>query len=96
MAASPAGAGPTASSSRPVTAIPEEAMLQPADQVLYPVSDSRPTVLLEYVTVYRGDGAAQYLREFTRAVTRCRGCSDQERTWRVVGTARAGTRCCSA
>jgi hypothetical protein len=110
MAASPAGAGPTASSSWPVTAIPDEAMLQPADlggaetapaaddlrpwlrppqpfgpyrsdgqrgteraiQILYPVSDIRPTVLLEYVTVYRGGGAAQYLREFTRAVTRCR------------------------
>jgi len=128
VAASPAGASPLAGHPRPVTVIPDGAMLQPADlggvetmpaagdlrpwlrppqpagpyrslakrgadraiQALYPVSDIRPTVLLEYVAVFRGAGAAQYLRELTRAVTRCGGVTDQGRTWRVVGTGLAG------
>ncbi|WP_199509860.1 hypothetical protein [Nucisporomicrobium flavum] len=62
-----------------------------AVQALYPVSEIRPTVLLEYVAVYRGGGAAQYLRELRRAVTRCHGCTDPAgRTWRLLDTRVAG------
>jgi hypothetical protein len=62
-----------------------------AVQVLYPVGDVRPTVPLEYVAVYRGAGAAQYLREIERAVGRCGGRTDVDgRTWRVVGRGIAG------
>jgi hypothetical protein len=62
-----------------------------AVQALYPVSDIQPTVLLEYVAVYRGGGAAQYLRELRRAVSRCHGCTDRAgRTWTLRGTGVAG------
>jgi hypothetical protein len=50
----------------------------------------QPTVLLEYVAIFRGAGAAQYLRELTRAVNRRGGVTDHERTWQVVGTGIAG------
>ncbi|MFI1994532.1 hypothetical protein [Actinoplanes sp. NPDC020271] len=74
-------------------ALYRSAALRGADravEAVYPVGDVRPTVLLEYVAVYRGGGAAQYLRELTRAVTRCSGCTDTGRTWQVVGTGIAG------
>jgi hypothetical protein len=62
-----------------------------AVQVLYPVGDTRPTVLLEYVAVYRGAGTARYLREIERAVDRCGGRADADgRTWRIVGRGIAG------
>lgn len=62
-----------------------------AVQVLYPVGDTRPTVLLEYVAVYRATGAAQYLREIERAVGRCGGRTDADgRTWRIIGQGIAG------
>jgi hypothetical protein len=62
-----------------------------AVQALYPVGDVRPTVLLEYVAVYRGAGAAQYLREIQRAVGRCCGRTDADgRTWRIVDRGIAG------
>lgn len=55
-----------------------------AVQVLYPAGEVRPTVLLEYVAVYRGGGAAQYMREIERVVSRRGGCADEGRTWRIV------------
>jgi len=55
-----------------------------AIRAVYPVGDVRPTVLVEYVAVYRAGGAAQYLRELQRAVSRCRGCTDEGRSWRIV------------
>jgi hypothetical protein len=62
-----------------------------AVQVLYPVGEVRPTVLLEYVAVYRGAGAAQYLREIDRAIGPCGGRTDVAgRTWRIVGREIAG------
>ena len=127
LGAAPAAAVPVGSG-RPVTSIPDAAMLQPADlgghetapadddlrpwlrppqpcgvfrsaakrtaeraiQAVYPVGDIRPTVLLEDVAYYRGTGAAQYLRELARAVGHCGGCTDQERTWRILDHGVAG------
>jgi hypothetical protein len=61
-----------------------------AIQVLYPVAETIPTVLLEHVAVYRAGGAAQYLHELRRALAGCRGCTEHGRGWRIVDT-RVGT-----
>ena len=61
-----------------------------AVQAVYPVGPVTPTVLLEYVAVYRGSGAAQYLRELQRAVGHCHGCVAAGRTWRIIGRGVAG------
>lgn len=61
-----------------------------AVQALYPVSEIRPTVLLEYVAVYRGQGAAQYMRELERAVGHCKVCVADGRTWRILEHGVAG------
>jgi hypothetical protein len=62
-----------------------------AVRVVYPVAETQPTVLLEYVAVYRGSGAERYLWRLRRAVSRpCGSCVADGRTWRLSRTGVAG------
>jgi hypothetical protein len=58
--------------------------------ILYPVSDTRPTVLLETVSLYRADGAQRYMRGLRRAVTRCGSGVDAAGRWSLLATGVAG------
>jgi hypothetical protein len=55
----------------------------------YPTADFH-TTLVEHISTYRGNGAAQYLRELRRALSRCGGRTDETGRWSVVRTGVAG------
>ncbi|MFG1605202.1 hypothetical protein [Actinoplanes sp. NPDC049265] len=62
-----------------------------AVRVVYPVAETQPTVLLEYVAVYRGMGAERYLWRLRGAVSRPHArCAADGRTWRLAATGVAG------
>jgi probable HAF family extracellular repeat protein len=56
---------------------------------LYAVAD-RPTVVVEYVAAYQGDGAARYLAELRRALRRVGDAADRPGRWSVQATGVAG------
>lgn len=61
-----------------------------AVSALYPVAETRPTVLLEDLGVYQNDGAHRYLRQLRRAVAGAGGCTDATGRWTVLAYDVAG------
>jgi hypothetical protein len=49
-----------------------------------------PTVIVEYLAVYRSDGAHQYLRELREALAACRGDDGHGGRWTVLSAGLAG------
>jgi len=49
-----------------------------------------PTVIVEYVAVYRSDGAQRYLRELRGALAACRGGDRHGSGWTVLSSGPAG------
>jgi hypothetical protein len=60
-------------------------------QALYPVSETRPTVLVEYVASYRGNGVRRYLGELQRAIAACPDGTDQTGQWTILETGLTGS-----
>lgn len=52
--------------------------------------DERPTVVVEYLAIYRANGAHRYLRELRRALNRCHGIDEQGNRWKILATGVAG------
>ena len=49
-----------------------------------------PTVIVEYVAVYRSDGARRYLRELRGALAACHGDDGQDGRWTILSAGLAG------
>lgn len=52
--------------------------------------DQTPTVVVEYVAVYRSDGARRYLRELRGALTACRGDGRPVGRWTILSAGLSG------
>jgi hypothetical protein len=52
--------------------------------------DQMPTVMVEYVAVFRSDGAHRYLRELRAGLAACRGDDGQGGRWTVLSAGLAG------
>lgn len=57
---------------------------------LYPVADTRPTVILEDLGVYRGDGSSRYLRQLRQAIGADGVCGDATGRWTILDQGIAG------